>query len=259
MGLHLPGFRNQSLLITAAFSIVLPLLLGFSTHYTPEATGGIKGKILFKGLRTKLPEAKCISPEVCGATHSYDKLVVGKDGGVQYTLFYIQNPPAGTMTFPPPVVRQVRCAFTPHMIVASRGSNITFENDDAVLHNCHGYYFVGSERTTAFNVAQPLKGQQSVEKLRKPGMLNIECDAGHTWMSSWVWVTDNPYATVSDEHGEFSISGLPNGTYTLVMWHEGWNLKEVKDGRPVFSGPIREERQITVTAGNVAETNFELR
>src|SRR5689334_22957643 len=90
--------RRFSTLREVAAVLVLPLVLGSGsptkTTNSPThapGTGAIHGKVLFKGARPKLSEAKCISPEVCGTTHSYDRLVLGKDAGVQYTLLYLQN------------------------------------------------------------------------------------------------------------------------------------------------------------------------
>jgi hypothetical protein len=91
-------------------------------------------------------------------------------------------------------------------------------------------------------------------------MIEVECDAGHVWMTAWVWVTPSPYAAITNENGEFTVANIPAGTYTLVMWHEGWKLKDFDEGeRPKFSDPIAEERQVTVTAGGTTTVNFELR
>jgi plastocyanin len=239
-------------------TVLCALAVLFTSSNAFTQTGAIHGKVNFKGALPKLDRATCITPDICGATHSYDRLVVGKDRGVEYALVYLKNPPVGKASFPLPVIKQENCTFEPHMQLASRGLQITFENSDPVLHNCHGYSFVGTDKTTIFNVAQPLKGQKSQETLRKPGMVNIECDAGHTWMSAWVWVSDSPFAAVSEEHGSFTIANVPPGTYTLVMWHEGWKSSGMRDGRPVFSSPVLEERQITVLAGANTEANFEL-
>jgi hypothetical protein len=38
-------------------------------------------------------------------------------------------------------------------------------------------------------------------------------------MESWALVADHPYYTVTDEHGQFSLSEIPPGTYKLVVWH----------------------------------------
>ncbi len=246
--------------IIVCFATSLGFLAVPKNHIAAPAGGSITGTVRFAGAAPKLEKAKCISPEVCGKTHSYDRLITGKDGGVEYTLIYLANPPAGKANFPAPTVTQVNCGYTPHMAIATRGSSVTFVNQDPVLHNVHGYYYIGNDRSTAFNFAQPTKGQSSSQQLRKPGMVNVECDAGHTWMSSWIWVTDNPYAAVTNANGSYSIDGLPPGTYTVVMWHEGWKIVDTQPGgRPVFSGAVVEQKQITVPSSGSTSADFELK
>ncbi|MDP4241578.1 MAG: carboxypeptidase regulatory-like domain-containing protein [Bacteroidota bacterium] len=224
---------------------------------TPTASGSISGTVRFSGPAPKLAHAKTTGFDICGQSHSYDRLIVGKGNGVEYTLVYIANPPAGKANFPAPTITQQGCGYTPHLTVASRGSSVTFVNEDPGLHNVHGYYISGSERSTLFNFAQPSQGQKSAQQLRKAGMVNVECDV-HPWMSSWIWVTDNPYVAVTKADGSYSIDGLPPGTYTVVMWHEGWKMSTPEGGRPVFSGNVVEQRQITVSAGT-ANADFELK
>lgn len=223
---------------------------------TPPAGGSISGKVLFKGAAPKLERAKC-NMEQCGATQSYDRLQIGKGGGVEYTLVYIANPPAGRANFPPLTMTQKGCRYEPHMAVATRGSSVTFVNGDDVLHNVHGYYYNGADRTTAFNFGQPTKGQQTPQQLRKAGMASVECDV-HPWMNSWIWVSDNPWATVTKADGSYSLDNLPPGTYTVVLWHEGWKLTGQPGGRPAFSGPVVEQKQVTVSAG-ATNLDFELK
>jgi len=233
--------------------------LPLSKHTVPvtPAGGSISGTVRFAGPAPKLPHAKTTGFEMCGASHSYDRLIVGKGGGVEYTLIYIANPPAGRANFPAPTLTQEGCGYKPHMLIASRGSNVTFLNQDPGLHNVHGYFVSGSERSTLFNFAQPTQGQQSVQQLRKAGMVNVECDV-HPWMSSWIWVTDNPYVAITKPDGSYSIEGLPAGTYNLVLWHEGWKMTS-DAGRPQFSGAVVEQRQVTVTDGAAGNADFELK
>jgi len=35
-----------------------------------------------------------------------------------------------------------------------------------------------------------------------------------------ILIKDQPYYSVTDEHGRFSISDVPPGEYTLKAWHE---------------------------------------
>ena len=224
---------------------------------TAPAGGAISGTVKFQGETPKLPHANSAAFGMCGATHSYDRLLVGKDRGVEYTLVYISNPPAGRANFPAPVITQKGCGYTPHMSIATRGTSAIFVNEDPGLHNVHGYYASGAERSTLFNFAQPTQGERTPQQLRKAGMVEVECDV-HSWMSSWIWVTDNPYVAVTKADGSYSIPGLPAGTYNVIMWHEGWKMTS-SNGRPTFSSPIVEQKQVTVADGGVATQDFELK
>jgi hypothetical protein len=160
----------------------------------------------------------------------------------------------------PVTINQEHCRYIPHMSIAAKGSTLEVVNSDAVLHTSHGYLYSGMERSTAFNIAQPLEGQRTQQQLRKAGMIEIECDAGHVWMSCWVWVTPSPYAAITNESGAFTIDNIPAGTYTLIMWHEGWQLKATDEGgRLKYSDPVAQEREVTIVAGKTTTVNFELR
>ena len=228
-----------------------------STVDATPAGGSISGTVRFDGEAPKLPHANSAAFGICGATHSYDRLIVGKDHGVEYTLVYISNPPAGRANFPAPVITQKGCGYSPHMSIATRGTSAIFVNDDPGLHNVHGYFASGSDRSTLFNFGQPTQGERTPQQLRKAGMVSVECDV-HPWMSSWIWVTDNPYVAVTKADGSYSISGLPAGTYNVVMWHEGWKMTS-SNGRPTFSGPVVEQKQVTVTDGGTSTQDFQLK
>jgi plastocyanin len=277
-----PLFSKSDVIFAAivclAIATIVPISLGFlnipkdksassAKHVAKDASkvfagapsgGSISGKVHFSGSAPKLPQAKTTGFEMCGSSHSYDRLVVGKGGGVEYTLIYVNNPPAGKANFPPPTIKQEGCGYSPHMSIATRGSSVSFVNNDPGLHNVHGYYISGSDRSTLFNFAQATQGQQSSQQLRKAGMVGVECDV-HFWMSSWIWVTDNPYVAVTKADGTYSIDGLPAGTYNVIMWHEGWKPTSNEGGRPQFSGAVVEQRQVTVTEGGTTSTDFELK
>ena len=40
---------------------------------------------------------------------------------------------------------------------------------------------------------------------------------------------DHPFFSVTHRNGRFTISGLPEGTYTVVLWHEFWKEKRLVD------------------------------
>jgi plastocyanin len=108
-----------------------------------------------------------------------------------------------------------RCAFTPHIQVVAVGSEVLLKNSDPILHTVHAR--LGKE--TLFNVGLP-KWRQVTKRLDRAGVVRIDCDVLHTWMSAAIVVSDSPYFAVSDERGWFFIEGLPVGIYDVVVWHE---------------------------------------
>jgi hypothetical protein len=108
-----------------------------------------------------------------------------------------------------------RCAFSPHVQVATVDSELLLKNSDPILHTVHAR--MGQE--TLFNVGLP-NWRQVSKRLDRPGVIRIDCDVLHTWMSAAIVVTDTPYFAVTDEGGRFALDDLPMGAYELEVWHE---------------------------------------
>jgi len=54
--------------------------------------------------------------------------------------------------------------------------------------------------------------------LAKPAELEVTCEF-HPWMRSYLIVLDHPYFAMTGKAGDFSIDGVPAGTYHLRAWH----------------------------------------
>jgi hypothetical protein len=54
----------------------------------------------------------------------------------------------------------------------------------------------------------------------KAGLSRIFCNI-HPHMAAYIMAVDSPYFSVSDEHGAFSIAGVPPGAYTYHAWRPG--------------------------------------
>ena len=204
--------------------------------------GSIKGKITYNGSVKKKTVIPSKDKKVCGKKRKVPLILVGEGGAVKDSVVYLKGVSAGKawseVDLKPPVLDQEGCQFQPHVQVGRQGP-VDIINSDPVLHNTHGYY--GSR--TAFNVALPEKDQKISKLLKKAGTVKVDCDA-HGWMLGWVQVVDNPYYFQTGEDGSFSISGVPPGDYTLVIWQE-W-LGET-------------EMPITITTDGTAELNIELK
>lgn len=202
----------------------------------------ISGKVIYQGA---VPTRKIIptkDQDVCGGIRDEARVVVGPDKGVHGAFVYLQDVAKGkawAQAVDPYELDNKKCKFWPHVQVIPVKSELEIINSDPVLHNTHG--FLG--RRTVFNVALPDQGMRIKKRLRRPGIVRVECDA-HGWMLSWIYAAENPYYAVTAEDGTFSITDVPPGTYTLVAWQE-------------YTGAL--EIPVTVGAKEVTDLPIELK
>lgn len=128
-------------------------------------------------------------------------------------------------------IDQVGCKYEPHVAFVEVGKNLNVKNSDDILHNVHAYF--GSE--TEFNLAMPLPARERVA-LKRPGVIELRCDAGHTWMTGWVFVIEHPYYVATDENGNFTLDNVPPGAYELTVWHEGWEFEALRNEAGEITG-----------------------
>ena len=181
----------------------------------------ISGKVIYQGA---VPTRKIIptkDQDVCGGIRDEPRVVVGPDKGVHGAFVYLQDVAKGkawAQAVDPYELDNNKCKFWPHVQVIPVKSELEIINSDPVLHNTHG--FLG--RRTVFNVALPDQGMRIKKRLRRPGIVRVECDA-HGWMLSWIYAAENPYYAVTAEDGTFSITGRTAGEPTL--WSHGKSIQ----------------------------------
>ncbi len=169
-----------------------------------------------------------------------ERLLISRDGKVQNVVVSLEEIAAGKAWPATNHTLENRGGrFVPHVQVARRGAPLEVVNSDPVLHNTHGF----QESRTVFNLALPNKGQRIKQTLRRAGIIEVMCDS-HDWMNGWVVVLDHPYFAITGQDGTYEITDVPPGTYKLTAWHE-------KLGR--------QQQQVTVAAGKVAQVGFTFR
>ena len=166
--------------------------------------------------------------EACGDTLESQTVIVGSSKGIANAIVTIEGINAGKAipTADSLFVANRGCQFVPRVQVVQVGSRVDIRNDDGVLHNVHAM-LGGTE--SLFNIALPTKDLHVYKDFAKPGLVEIACDAGHTWMRAYVLVTDHPYYAITGNDGAFTIPDVPPGTYTVRVWHEalGTQTREV--------------------------------
>jgi hypothetical protein len=161
---------------------------------------------------------------VCGSEAPADAVVVGKGGALANVVVSVTGARfAGT----PPAVAgaaldQRKCRYLPHVQALTVGTPLAVMNNDAILHNVHANEARsdGGPSLTVFNLALPIKGQKLPVVMRKPGLMKLQCDAGHSWMNAWIYVFDHPYYAVTNDSGAFVIADVPAGEHVVELWHE---------------------------------------
>lgn len=121
-------------------------------------------------------------------------------------------------SFPPPeehvVVDQTGMTFEPHVLPVVLGTTVDFLNSDAFLHNV----FTPDKCAEKFNLGSWPKGQVRSYTFKQPCDAVLLC-AVHPEMEAFVVAVPTPYFTVTDRTGAFTIEDVPDGTYTIKVWH----------------------------------------
>ncbi|MGR3318244.1 MAG: carboxypeptidase regulatory-like domain-containing protein [Candidatus Anammoxibacter sp.] len=138
-----------------------------------------------------------------------------------------------------PMMDQVNIAFTPHVLPVLKGSVVDFPNSDTVRHNVFGPDPIpGTDEK--INLGTYDVGTIKTVNLYNTGELSLLCNV-HAEMSGFIVAIGNPYFTLTDRKGAFTIENVPAGTYKLTTWHERF--------KPVIG-------EVTVVAGETAEVKL---
>lgn len=202
--------------------------------------GSISGTVKFKGTASapkKLDVGK--DKEVCAKTPKMDQTLVVNGGNLANAVITITDIQKGKKIEVKKVtLDQNGCEYHPHVLAFPAGSTIEILNPDGILHNIHSYSKVNSP----FNQAQPKFKKTLDVKIEKPEAVEVKCDV-HGWMHGWLVATENPYFAVTDNSGNFKLTDVPAGSYTVEVWHE-------KLGKS--------SQKVTVKAKEEAKVNFEI-
>jgi plastocyanin len=126
-------------------------------------------------------------------------------------------------TFPAPtqhpVMDQKGLLFSPHVMVVQQGTTVDFLNSDNVQHNVF-WPSIGGDKKAGHNLGTWPKGEKRSWKFDHPGVASLLCNV-HPEMSGYIVVSPTPYFAETDASGGYSIKDVPDGSYSVVAWHEG--------------------------------------
>ena len=168
----------------------------------PAAAGDLHGKVTCKGVRD------------CADAVVYVGAIAGK-------------------TFPAPKehakIDQKNLVFTPHILPVLVGTTVDFLNSDAVLHNV----FTPEACAEKFNLGTWPQGETKSYTFKKECAAVLLCKV-HPEMEAYVVAVATPYFASVKADGSFRIADVPDGAYTVKVWHP--KLKPAEKAATV-SGP----------------------
>lgn len=193
------------------------------------------GLVLFRGLpfaqafeiegriSTATPRLTATEVEVkrdsnhCGARQTSQTLLVSGEGYLENAVVSLEGDLSGS-TGPGaerPVLNQKDCHFEPHILLVPQDQTFLVGNQDPMAHDVRA--FDGAKMMFRFEMDAL---DEPVEKtVGGPGRFVIRCGL-HPWMHAYVISTKHPYYAITDEQGRFKLGHVPEGQYSLRIWHE---------------------------------------
>ena len=157
------------------------------TAALPLKAGDLHGKVVCKGVRD------------CADAVVYVAAIPGK-------------------TFPAPKehakMDQKTLVFTPRVLPVLVGATVDFLNSDKVLHNV----FSPDACAEKFNLGTWPQGEIRSYTFKKECVAALLCKV-HPEMEAFVVAVPTPYFAVAKADGSFQIADVPDGAYTVKVWH----------------------------------------
>jgi plastocyanin len=148
--------------------------------------------------------------------------IEGKVAGMKgQSVVYVEAIAGKTFPAPKehPVIDQKGLVFAPHIMVVQQGTTVEFLNSDTVQHNVF-WTAIGSDKKAGHNLGTWPKGEKRSFTFDKAGVVPLLCNV-HPDMAGYLIVSPTPYFAETDDGGNYKIKDVPDGSYTVTVWHEG--------------------------------------
>jgi hypothetical protein len=220
---------NRAMIIFLAAFFFLPSV-SFGYEATGVQNGGnIEGQVIFAGATVPKDELLTLSSETeyCGKTLPSERYLISADKKIRNVVVSLTGVKSGKAIPTDAVtVTNMKCTFVPHVSVGFKDNKLIMKNDDPVFHTFDIHASLNGKEL--YHVGLHEQGSAVTRTLAKTGLMELTCYV-HPWQLAYIYVFEHPYATVTDEKGEFVIKDVPPGTYTVEAWHEALGIIKMQD------------------------------
>ena len=218
--------------------LCIVLILAATTFLSPVSAadwGNLQMRLVYDG---QPPAPKRFNAGSAGEMADESLLVNENDRGIQNVFVYLYAPNESVAVHPEYsqaaasklTMKIMGGKLVPRAAIARTTQTLVFQDSDSVSYNLKYELF----QNKPFSALLPAGGSASATFTAEENMPSQISCVIHPWLVGQLLVRDNPYFALSDDHGRISISKLPTGKRTFVVWHErtGFVQRVVRDGQP---------------------------
>jgi plastocyanin len=155
-----------------------------------------------------------------GTLGSMDRVVeAGDRASAPDVVIYLEGSADAGALEPNPKLYQINQSFEPRVLGIPAGTTVEFPNRDQIFHNVFSY-----SKTKRFDLGYYGEGKSKQVRFDKPGLVKVFCDI-HSNMAAFIYVVDTRHVTQPSDDGTYTIDNVPDGDYTLKIWHPEHGLR----------------------------------
>ena len=137
------------------------------------------------------------------------------------------------------------------------GANVEIVNADPHFHMLRG------QGAGFFSLPFAASTGPSLQRLDRPGTVELSSGSFFFWMHGYLLVADHPYFARTNALGRFTMDKVPAGQYEVVSWMPNWHIaksnRDPETGLIIqvdFEPPVEQVRKLTVRPREVQQASF---
>ena len=185
------------------------------------SSGAISGRLVLPGARpSSASEAAQSNPaESIASEGPCDAVITVRAAGVKGKREAEPDPrpksssSAESTNSATAAITHTAAGFEPHVLAVKVGTMVEFLNRDEVYHQVFSI-----SPAKRFDLGSQAPGERRAVVFDSLGVVNLYCEL-HPATAGYVVILPDDHFTQPNANGEFVLSGLPNGAYTVRAWH----------------------------------------